>query len=257
MSSIELHELHYKKADLVHVPKRDRVFFLMATSLANDLQILYKAFALAVADDRDELIVKQANSAVGMLMLRTLAGRLWEGQRLLENGYKPIEEHYRLSLSEEANSALSRLRTYLGTRRNLINTVRDKIGFHADRGIVSSAFDRLPDDTDMGDYFCATVGNTLYYSAEMLHYEAINGFTGLGDQRSSLRQLVLDCKALTICFNEFVFGFVRVFLKRHLPAQYDETWDRLTIVDHVAELADLSMPFFMTMSAAETEKGSI
>ncbi len=129
MASIQLHELHYTKADLAKVPKGERIFFLMATGLANDLQTLYKVFALAVADDGDELIVKQGNSAVGMLMLRNLAGRLWEGRNLLENAYKPIEEHYRHNLAEEASSALSELRAYFSQRHNLINTVRDKIGF--------------------------------------------------------------------------------------------------------------------------------
>ena len=100
--SIELHELHYSKADLAKVPERDRTFYLMATSLANDLQILYKSFALAVADDRDELIIKQGNSAVGLLMLRNLAGRLWEGKicwRVSTSQLRPsIRSNYRRKL---------------------------------------------------------------------------------------------------------------------------------------------------------------
>lgn len=249
MTGIELHELHYTKADLAKVPKRDRILFLMATGLANDLQTLYKVFALAVADDGDEIIVQQGNSAVGMLMLRNLAGRLWEGRNLLENAYNPIEEHYRNDLSVEASTALVELRAYFSRRRNLINTVRDKIGFHADRGIVSSAFNRLPDDADMGDYFSTTVGNTLYYSAEMLHFEAINGFTGLGDQRSSLQRLVMDIKTLTIWFNSFVYGFVRVFLQRYLQKELEECRDRRTVLKGVLKMEDLCIPYFMVNPA--------
>lgn len=251
MATVELHELHYTKADLARAPKRDRIFFLMATGLANDLQTLYKVFALAVADDGDDPIIQQGNSAVGMMMLRTLAGRLWEGRNLLENVYKPIEEHYRHDLSEEATAGLSHLRTYFNQRRNLINTVRDKIGFHADRGIVSAAFDRLPDDADMGDYFSTTIGNTLYYSAEMLHFEAINGFTGLCDQRSSLQRLVIDIKELTIAFNAFVYGVVRIFLERHLEKEFHEMWDRRTVLADVPELEDLSIPYFMAVPAPQ------
>ncbi len=135
----------------------------------------------------------------------------------------------------------------------MINTVRDKIGFHADYGIVSAAFERLPDDADMGDYFSSTVGNTLYYSAEMLHFEAINGFTGLGDQRSSLQQLVMDIKVLTISFNDFVYGFVWVFLERYLQKEFAEMRDRRTLLEAVPNLKDLSIPYFMVIPAPGEE----
>ena len=131
---IELHELHYTKAELASAPSKDRLFYLMATGLANDLQTLMKLFAVAVGEERDDLIIKQGSSTVGMLMLRLLSGRLWEGWNLLKNGYEPIEPHYEAHLGPETRTALGELRIYFAKRGNLIATVRDKIGFHADSG---------------------------------------------------------------------------------------------------------------------------
>jgi hypothetical protein len=44
----ELFELHYTKSELARAPEKDRLFYLMATGLANDLQTLMKLFAIAV-----------------------------------------------------------------------------------------------------------------------------------------------------------------------------------------------------------------
>jgi hypothetical protein len=216
----------------------------MATGLANDLQTLMKLFSVAVGEERDELIIKQGSSTVGMLMLRMLAGRLWEGWSLLESSYKEIELHYVDELGPEASNALSQLRVYFHNRRNLIATVRDKIGFHADRGIVKRAFERMPDDADLGDYLCRTIGNTLYYSAELLHYEAINGFTGGGDQPGSLRTLVGDVQRLVGHFNTFIFGFAALFLRRHLNRQLNDMRDRKTTLEGVPHFDQLKLPYF-------------
>jgi hypothetical protein len=241
---IELHELHYTKAELANAPEKERLFYLMATGLANDLQSLMKFFAVAVDEQRDELIIKHGGSAVGMLMLRLLAGRLWEGWQLICNAYKPIEVHYENQLGPESKKALGELRAYFGQKRNLINTVRDKIGFHADKGIVKRAFERVPDDADMGDYLCRTIGNTLYFSAEMLHYEAIDSFTGTSDQLASLHILISDCQRLVGHFNTFIFGFAAKFLSKHLPGNLKASHDRKTQLDGVPRLADLALPYF-------------
>ncbi len=241
---IELHELHYTKAELAKAPEKDRLFYLMATGLANDLQTLMKLFGVALREESGELIIKQGSSTVGMLMLRFLAGRLWEGWELLRTGYKPIEPHYETELGHEAREALSELRLYFGKPRNLINTVRDKIGFHADRGIVKRAFERIPDDADMGDYLCRTIGNTLYYSAELLHYEAVNGFTGGADQPASLNTLVGDVQRLVGSFNTFIFGFAALFLRRHLNRQLNDMRDRKTSLEGIPHFDDLKLPYF-------------
>jgi len=97
----------------------------------------------------------------------------------------------------------------------------------------------------MGDYFSRTVGNTLYFSAEMIQYEAINGFTGGGDQSNSVITLAKEVKEIAIHFNTFVFGFVRAFLKLHLPKQYEGMWDNHTVLTDIAEVNELRMPYFM------------
>jgi hypothetical protein len=241
---IELFELHYTKSELARAPEKDRLFYLMATGLANHLQTLMKLFAVAVDEQRDELIIKQGGSAVGMLMLRLLAGRLWEGWQLICSAYNPIEANYESAFSPETFGALAELRAYFTQKRNLMNTVRDKIGFHADKGIVKRALERLPDDTDMGDYLCRTVGNTLYFSAELLHYEAIHGFTRTDDQLASLQKLVGDVQLLVGHFNTFIFGFAAIFLSKHLSRQLGEMRTHKTVLDGVPSLAELELPYF-------------
>jgi hypothetical protein len=241
---IELHELRFTKTDLARAPERDRLFYLMATGLANDLQTLLKLFAAAVGEEEDDPVLAHGGSTVGMLMLRLLAGRMWEGWKLVESGYKKIEDHYREQLNHDAREALVELRSFFAARRNLISTVRDKIGFHADPGIVKRAWEHLPDDMEMSEYFSGSVGNTLYFAAELLHYEAIRGFTGLVDQPDSLRILTRAAPRLVGHFTIFIFGFSGVFIQRYLADQVKKLGRHPIRLEGCPNFRDLKLPYF-------------
>ena len=103
-------------------------------------------------------------------------------------------------------------------------------------------------------YLCRTIGNTLYYSAELLHYEAINGFTGGGGQPGSLETLVGDIQRLVSHFNTFIFGFAALFLRRHLNRQLNDMRDRKTALEGVPHFNDLKLPYFTELPSPARPK---
>lgn len=241
---IELRTLVYTKAELAGVPEKERTFFLLLTSFANDIQSLSKLVRVVLGRLDDGLIESQGRSSVGMLAIRLLAGRLWEGWKLLEDNRPLLITPYQEYLGHEPNEALQTLQTYFADRKNLIRMIRDKIGFHADAKIAKQAFDRFPDDAELGDYMCQTIGNTLYYTTELIQLETINGFVGKGDQPGSLRQLVSDTSSLTSAFQTFTFGFVGVFVKRHLRENLERMNEDNEILENVPKFEDLEFCYF-------------
>ena len=68
ISEITLHTLIYSKADLDNVPPSERLFFLMASSVANDTQMLNKTLAMILAEnDGANRLINQGNSAYAFL----------------------------------------------------------------------------------------------------------------------------------------------------------------------------------------------
>ncbi|MCL6250053.1 hypothetical protein M3P36_03180 [Altererythrobacter sp. KTW20L] len=218
-ATIRLHTLKFKKSDLERAPKKDRLFFLMAGSLQNDLQVLSKLLAIVIASCPPDAhkIEKQADSAMAMLIQRLLAGRLYEGWNLMKGFAGRMKEAYEPDLSEDARDALKSLRGYFGSKKSHLAQVRNKVGFHADAELAEVAFGRLSDVEDLGSYICRTLGNTIHITPELMYYEAICEITGEPDFVKGMNILWSETQSQVSHLNSLMNGFTVVFAERYLP----------------------------------------
>lgn len=240
MPKITLSTLAYSKADLDNAPRDERLLFLMASSVANDTQMLNKMLAVVTKDEAEgSLIVRQGNSAFGMLVLRMLVGRLNEGWKLVAKNSQLIRNSYSGSLSDEALGGFQGLSTYFNANPCLIRKVRNGVAFHHDPKPVEDAYNALASDADLGDYLYHRVGNTLFYTAEILHYVSLRQMAVADDGVEAVEQLLNDASEQTRNFNDFIFGFSVVFFERHLPLHLKKLRaERETI--HVQKFGGLS-----------------
>jgi hypothetical protein len=244
MADIEVFTLQYNKADLEAAPDTDRVFFLMITQLANDLQILWKQMLMAFANPPEGVINGQAASTVAMLNLRLLCGRLAEGGRTLHMVFRAIREDYEPHFSGAARTALADLYTLFDDRDNLIKKVRDKVGFHADVRETLEAFAALPADVALGDYLALTINNTLYWSAAVINDAVLRNLTG-ADQANALQTVMALSQETTSLFNTVAFAYTRVFAERYLRTALDDLQANRETVPDVQALHELRLPFFI------------
>lgn len=247
-SQITLHTLSYSKTDLEKIPPEDRLFFLMSTGLANDILMLNKALS-AVIDNGEwhsETIVKQGNSAFGMLILRMLAGRLREGWHLISRFSKTLKSSYEIEMSTEEKAALKELRAYFNPGKGkmpLIVAVRDKLAFHSLPEAFGAAFASLDVGDDLGDYLHETMGNTLYYTTEVLQYEALKNLAGTPDHETALVQLLGETQRQTRNFNTAIYGFAFVFAKRHMPSALHKLKDEAETIT-VSHFNEMYLQYF-------------
>jgi len=251
---IEIFELEYTKAQLAKVPDEERTFFLVMTSLANDVQMLNKQMQTSIREESDIKVVQHGAHAMAMLNLRMLAGRLYEGWKTHKAHYPHISSLYDKDLKADAKSALAELEAYFEPkqiegqpkpRRALLAMVRDKIGFHADFKMTAAAFNECKDDAIMGEYICLTMGNTLYFSTEMVHLEVVAKIeNSSSDDAASLMALMDHSRDVTRLFNTFVYGFAAIFLRRHFPKKVKKLRRRRVDLPSQPKLRDLRFPFF-------------
>jgi hypothetical protein len=247
--------MQYRKADLTEIPSEDRTFFFMVTALANEIQMLSKTVAVLVgSDDSDQhLIEKQGNSAFAMLMVRMLSGRLTEGWKTISLFSKRLKTDYEPLLSDESREALRSIRSYFNPgkdKKPLIRTVRDNVAFHSLREPLEAAFEGLASDAELGEYMCTTMGNTLYYTAEVLHYQILSKLAGVDDEVEALRIVLKDTLQLSNNFNDTIYGFALVFCERFLPDALKNLANEKELVD-VCPFDDLRLEFFSGLPLVE------
>lgn len=115
------------KAHLAQIPLNERVFYFLASQLANDLNALTKLLWFAFNGYRttDGLIQNAALSQV-MLIIKLLAGKLYEGHKLIAKMYSGTKLHqkYQTMLNADGRAALQQINSYFG-RKNIIKQIRN------------------------------------------------------------------------------------------------------------------------------------
>ncbi|MDD1452658.1 hypothetical protein NHF48_019775 [Sphingomonas sp. H160509] len=248
MTEITLHTLIYTKADLDRTPDDERLFFLMASSVANDTQMLNKTMAVILReDDAGYRITNQGNAAFALMMLRMLTGRLNEGWKLIRKHRAMIEASYESELSEDAKEGFHAILAYFDHPKpgSLIWRVRDGMAFHHAPDHVEAAYRSLDPATDIGDYLHPSIGNTLFYTIELLQYETLKNLAGMDDHIEAVHQLVEDTRLQTVAFNSFIFGFTLVFAKRYLQHALDGLKDERETIP-VPEFEALNLPLLFS-----------
>lgn len=240
---ITVHSLVYSKVDLEKIPADERLFYLMAGSIANDTALLNKMLLASVANqDFGNIIANQGNSTAAVFILRMLSGRLVEAWKITSRVSKMIKANYEADLSPAAKKALYGILSYFAGKRSLLLDVRDQMAFHHIEQHVSAAYQSLEDIHDLGDYVQEAAGNSLYYTAEILHYETLKNLSGLPHEEAIPRWMD-DAIEQSRNFGDFLNGFVHVFAERYLPHAVDKLSSEAEIVP-VVDLRKLALPFF-------------
>ena len=200
------------------------MFYLLATGLANDLQILIRQYTIAVKQWEEDKVKRDGSSAVAMLNLRLLAGRFHEGWVLIEKRWVVIEESYLPDLPQKGKEALDELRAHFDVAhtQNIVFMIRNKIGFHSEYGYAKKMLDAVPPDTEMVEYIGRTFGDTLYFGSEVTHYQTLQTITGTSDGIAAFGAVMDEVRKLQGFFLSFINSMVRVFAQRHFTNQFAE-----------------------------------
>lgn len=254
--SVDIYELRYTKADLMTVPDRDRIFYLLATGLMNDIQVLIRQYIIAIKQRDEDKVRRDASSAVAMLNLRLLAGRFHEGWILIKEEWPALEASYIRELSKRGIDALASLRGHFTVAKgsNIVFMIRNKIGFHSDVGFARKMLAAVPNDTELVDYLSVQLGDTLYFGSEVLHYQALQEITAQPDSMSAFGAVMDELRKLQNLFLDFISAFVKVFAHRHLPRQFASTPSQKHTLERLAKFEKLQIPYFIDFSKGSPEE---
>ena len=154
------------KKGVLSLEEIHRRFFFLAGHMFNELVVL-RRLLLCTEKPEDSSILRDARSTWSLVILRLLAGKLWESWSAIKKYYHQpgIGDSPWLKDNDAIAEPLGKIKRYF-SHQNVINTIRNDFGFHYTLPDADLS-DYGPDDNIdflMGD----SLGNTIYYSSEVM-----------------------------------------------------------------------------------------
>ena len=244
---IKVYPITYSKAQLDAVPEVERIFYLMAGQLTNDLNWLSNLLMFSINPVDGPPVRAHVNRSLTMFLMRLLAGRLHEGWRMTRG--KPFREIYRKYESElaiDTKQNLRVLKTYFGRADCTVEKIRNKMGFHSDVELFKEGYRAFTSDEIFTDYLAEARGHCYYGAADMVNVFAMTKILPKVDWQAAYRQIADDIMRVSQQLTDVVLDLMKVFTARYIGASLTPTdLERNKVVIENAPFADeVNIPFF-------------
>jgi hypothetical protein len=242
---IEIYEIPFSKAQLDTAPEDERIFYLMAGQLANDLNFLTKLLMFAINPVDGPPVRARVNTSLAMFQVRLLAGRLHEGWKMMKGKpFRDIHRKYETELTAETRNNLAALRTYFGRNTNLIERIRNKIGFHSDVKLFTEGYKAFPPDESFVDYLAAARGHCLYSSSEIINVFAMTKLVPNVDWRRALDQIAGETTSIAYQVTDVILDFMKIFMTRYIERALGDLEEGKVVVENAPYADEVIIPFF-------------
>jgi len=239
------------KSDLLKIPEKERILFLLMGHLANELNILYKLLIVCFNKDNSQNeVIERAQLYQGLAINTILIGKIYEGWKLINDIFLKLKFHekYKSLLPESAKTILLELTQYFSNNTNLINMIRHKFAFHYDYKKFKKGFDVTPNDTEYEIYLAESYANSFYYFSAATTYYAILHMIN-PDERLAIKQLFDEVKRIAGSLIEFIGEFMYVITDKYL---LDEGTKKIILKPvYIGEpplLSEVIIPYFVRPS---------
>jgi hypothetical protein len=243
----QLFALKLTKAQFDQIPADERLFYFLAGQLENDINILTMFLIIAINEVRlvgQDSPRRSAALAQVVLLLKLTAGRLYEGQKMINENFsaKKFLKKYESEVSHSTVESLDKLNKYFG-RKSAIELIRNKFSFHVDAVSIAEAYEKAPSDFTSTEYLSTNyAGHNLFNTSETLSIVALVG-EDLQDWQKKIDDIVEEITATWVTMGVFLSGFIGVIFKKYLGVTAFPENAEITIPDE-APIDGLRLPFF-------------
>jgi hypothetical protein len=252
---IQLNRIGITKEQLQALGMNEAKFFILLTQLANELSMLRKLIIASaeIPDDAEAQLQDQADALQVMCLLRIVAGKLYEGNQLIEEYFvrRHIKDGYRNEV--DLNNVLADIISYMAHRPNSIEHIRNNYSFHHtdDDDSIPNMLRQLPNGHVFENYFGQGVATTFFYGSEMLTVSTLLNevLPELENSvNSKLPALQQELLRLMGYFDKFATQYIFSLVMR---LRNSAEWNNLGNLEaeqfplSVPNIADIHVPFFI------------
>lgn len=238
---MNVYPLRYTKAELQAAPEDERLLFLLACQVANDIGMLTKQTLFARNyEDGVPQPVMHGQIALVTLNMKLLASRTYEGWNELNGVHGKTFRAYQDQFDDETKASLKSLGREFAD--NFHSQLRNKVGSHIDLEALRAGYDAIPANEELVDYSSETRANSLYYATELASVMAMAGFTGL-PWKEGLEVLMNRVTDASGRLNDVLQQIIMVFAIRHLKVTQQQILDA-RIELKAPRMPDVTVPYF-------------
>lgn len=243
MPRITVHPITISKEKLDEAPEEERLTYLMAGNLANDLLTLQKLLVISsnTAAEMGEAHSTPVNGST-LLIVKLLAGRLYEGWNWLRG---PSTTHIKKLFAQDKSCpawiCYREITGYFG-RENIIEKLRQKVGFHADAHAMQEGY-ALLGAQPVTEFVSEQRGNSFYGSADMALIGALCHLAGTNDVAVALGRVADEISHVSGLFGDLVVQIAMHFCIDVLDIDAQGQLNKVIEID-VPALGDLRLPYF-------------
>ena len=175
------------------LPEDELIFFIQLGNVLNELNILQKCIIFSSTGIQDLKDIERSGQVCqALFFIKMLAGKLFEGKRLLES---PVLRSHKDKLSVDGQKCLKELNRYF-SKSNNIDCIRNKFAFHYDSGVIKTEFSKRSPDESFDLFLSCEMGNCLYsFSDVIVNFAILNKINPSCNQQamdSLMKEIVID-----------------------------------------------------------------
>jgi hypothetical protein len=154
------------KQGVLTLDRTHRQFFFLAGHMFNEIVVL-RRLLLSSQKEESSGILRDARSTWSLVLLRLLAGKLWETRSVIKTHYhRPgIGDSPWLQGNDSISKPLGEIKRYF-SQTNVINKIRNDFGFHY--SLPDADLSNYGPDDHIEFLMGESRSNTIYYASEVV-----------------------------------------------------------------------------------------
>jgi hypothetical protein len=233
------------KANIAGIPDLELAFYVHVGHLRNELMTIEKFLVWTLNNPPGE-ILSDLNVSQDLVIIRLLAGKLWEGWQLLQVSYfaTKVSQSIASKLSRETSQALTELKNYF-SRTNDIDMIRNEFAFHYSPDRIREQLAKVEDTDQLSIYLAEKNVNCFYQFAEAIADSAMLEAVHQGDFDAAIKKLSTRVMNVTLTFIEFCDGCLNYMMETYLLAGQDPVNIRKVKLSGLLRKDQITLPFFV------------
>jgi hypothetical protein len=196
----------------------ERGFLVAGGHLQNEIVTLTKLMVWSVGGaEADQSDLERNLSGLQMMTIaRLLAGKLFEGWRLMEAVYfgSKLSLHQNGLLDNAPKAALKSLKSYFNDRQTIIFKLRNYFGFHYSADALAQAWQHVANEAGFDIVLGDTFANSYHRGAEFAANHAMLYAVEPTDRGKALEQIFEEVNTVAHDFNVLIDGVIHAILVR-------------------------------------------
>ena len=249
---MEIQKWKFALDKIREMPTNERTLFFLLGHAINEINVLNKLFYLSNQYDQADRWREHAHLTQGMVLARTLLGKLWEAWKLLGEGYykAKIVAAYEDEINPQAKDALQALGKHFG-RGSFINKVRNSFAFHYSVDEMDNVLSQTLNPDELISYMAETNGNTVHYFSEYAINVGVMNAISEDDPAAAMEKLMVESSRVVGLFNEAAQGIMIVAAERYLAGSDGAVALEAIDIGNLPAAEKLEVPYFFEFTSED------